>query len=110
MNEEKITKQDIREIVKEAIESFAHIVNQGFTEQANFFNEKIDGVKTELKKTKIELLESNEKIATEIKDMREENATIIGGRQRIDNTLLGHGDRITDLEIHTKIKQKGNMA
>ncbi|MFH1522558.1 MAG: hypothetical protein ABIE43_01915 [Patescibacteria group bacterium] len=78
---EKITKKDIEIIVGKAIENFAHIVNNGFTEQAKFFdnkiegvktdlNEKIEGVKTSLENSERNILNSNDKIAKGIKDMR----------------------------------------
>ena len=106
----KENNKEIEKMTDNKINEFAIITHEGFMEQNKLFNKKIDGVKTELKQgisdAKTELIESNEKIAKELKDNREEQAAIVGGHQRIDDTLLNHGDRISNLEIITKIKQK----
>jgi len=43
-----------------------------------------------------EVLDSNEHIATEISDMREEQIAILGGRKRVNDTLLEHGDHLQE--------------
>jgi len=126
MNEEKITKQDIKDIVGEAIEEFAHIVNKGFEEQTKIFKSELkeeignserrvtkifkSELKEEIGNSERRVIESNEKIAKEVKDMREEQVAIIGGRERVNDTLLNHGDRIDGLEIKTGIKQSPSFA
>lgn len=124
-----ITKQDL----DEAMEHFALIVRDGFEEQEKFFDAKLDaklnekiaaseqkllqtmeGMRTEIRTemhtaiaaSEHRLLDSNAAIAKEISDMRAEQAAILGGRQRIDNTLLAYGEalgnhenRITKLEV-----------
>ena len=124
-----LTKEDIQniqDIVNGAINSFAVVINQGFSEQQkyidgkidnlndkvnnldrkiNYLDHKIDKLRDELnhKIDKLQddyqkTLESNERIATEIKDMRQEQVMIIGGRERVDDTLLDHDDKIKDHE------------
>ena len=44
------------------------------------------------------LFRSNEKIAKEISDMRQEQTMHQGDHRRMDDTLLEQGDKITDHE------------
>ena len=119
--DEKITKQDVKDIVNEAINGavngLAVVFNQAFAEQQKYMDSKINHLDnkinyldkkidnrvdeliveiSELKDDHRRTLESNEKIATEIKDTREEQAAIIGGRERVNDTLLDHDDKIED--------------
>jgi hypothetical protein len=103
-----VTKKDL----DEAIESFALIVRGGFIGQAQVFDAKLEALKQELNgkiynldgkidMVKRELLESNAEIAGEIQTMRAEQAAILGGRKRVNDTLLDHEGRIRALEQTT---------
>ncbi len=113
----KENNKEIEKMTDKKINELAIITNQGFAGQSKEINnvkvelkKEISDVKTELRKdisdAKTDLIYSNEKIVTELKDNRQEQAAIIGGRQRMEDTLLNHGDRLDNLEIITKIEQK----
>jgi len=105
MDNQPLTKKDLHE----AIEEFAAIVNTGLqgvhnemhtlnTSLEAKLNAKIDDVKhtlnAKIDDVKTELLDSNAAIAKQLEDSRAEQAAVIGGRQRIDDTLLTHGDTL----------------
>ena len=54
----------------------------------------IMSVNNKLNDIKTEVLESNEHIAKEVSDMRAEQAAIAGGKDRLDDMLLAHGDTL----------------
>jgi len=90
------TKQDVQDILE--------AVNQGFNEQAKIIATM--ATKEDFEESKKEILESNEKIAKKIDDMRQEQVAHQGGHKRVNDTLLDHGNkmqnhkkRITKLEL-----------
>ena len=115
--DEKITKQDIENIVNGAINSFAIIINQAFSDQQKYIDDKIEGldkktntlydrmdklenkideVREEARQDHLKTMESNEIIITELKNARQEQMAMIGGQSRIGDTLFDHGDKIKD--------------
>ncbi len=116
MAEEKITKKDVQKIVDKAIDRFARLINVNFSGQDNKITKldaKIDGVEARLDakidgveaRLATKMAEGNDMIIRELKAMREENAAAVGGKQRIDDKLLNHEDRIVSLENFTKTKK-----
>ena len=112
MTEEKITKKDVKKIVDEAMEKFARFINLCFSEQNSKIDNvesrldgKIDSVESKLDAKINKLADGNDLIIRELKTMRAETAAAVGGKQRIDDKLFDHEDRIIDLENFTKIKK-----
>ena len=86
MDNEPVTKKDLQEVLE--------AVNHGFSE----VQQEISEVRKEMTENKKEILNSNEKIAKEINDMRQEQTIHQGGHIRTNDTLLEHGDQLKDHE------------
>ncbi|MFA6551829.1 MAG: hypothetical protein WCV41_04860 [Patescibacteria group bacterium] len=99
MDNELITKKDLKEILAVELHEVLEAVNQGFNEQTKIIRgiqQEVQENSKEIQENRRELLESNEKIAKEISDMRQEQIAHQGGHFRIDDTLLEHGDALQD--------------
>ena len=99
MDSQPLAKKDFHE----AMEEFASIINSGFQEVHDEFQEVRDEIRAvdtkldaKIEAVKRELLDSNAAIAKQIEDNRQEQAAAVGGRQRIYDTLLEHGDTLVD--------------
>jgi hypothetical protein len=95
---EYTTKKDVENIVNNAIEGFARIVNKGFEDQKKEIGRIVEEKVSEAKR---ELLESNDKIISDLKTIREEQIMNIAAHDRMQETIDIHGIKIKNLE--TKI-------
>ena len=108
-NSQPITKQDWDELVTILQQSFGDVhteiqsvkgeLNQKITALDNkvaALDNKVAMLADTVVSVRSEVLDSNEHIATEISDMREEQIAILGGRKRVNDTLLEHGDHLQE--------------
>ncbi|PIR92202.1 hypothetical protein COU01_03145 [Candidatus Falkowbacteria bacterium CG10_big_fil_rev_8_21_14_0_10_44_15] len=119
MDNEPITKKDLKEILETELHEVLEVVNQGFNEQTKMiasidqkFEGKFEDIEARFKdmgeaneRNKKEILASNDKIANsndkiakEISDMRQEQTAHQGSHIRVNNTLLEHGDTLKNHE------------
>jgi chromosome segregation ATPase len=92
-------KQDVAEIKQDVVElkQSTDIRFDGVLEVIKFeVGDAIEKSQNEIIEKIEKNLNSNDKIATEIKDNRQEQMMIIGAHQRIDDTLFKHEDKIED--------------
>jgi deoxyribodipyrimidine photolyase len=105
-----ITRKDYNELVEIIQQSF-HGAQEHTQEQLNSFREEVHGefqhfreeirqeIKGEVSAAEGRLQDSNAVIAKEISDMRAEQAAILGGRMRVNDTLLTHGGQLREHEV-----------